>query len=355
MSNIASISAPARSRRQARIHGGVTEPTSFSSPDSSLARRTSAFLLDLYAMSRTYALDRFQQATLSRLRTELPFHSAYWGMLHVPPGGPLTLHHTYVDALPNEFVREWEAVKHKDELAASIVARPGAVSSIRTVDISDPELRIISERFGIRSATSVAVVAPVSKLLTFLSLYRPADQPPFDCNDRCFQEIVMPHVAAAWHANRLHHFESIHAGLDGPRKSFAVADGHGLLHVSDATFSVLMRSEWPAWSGPELPVALCDSITRNCDYDGAQLSVSVHRQNDLILLHARPRTALDRLSPRETEIVVWYGEGLSYKQIAARLGCSPYTVRHHLREIYGKLGICNKAALVRLAGDLGIP
>jgi len=77
----------------------------------------------------------------------------------------------------------------------------------------------------------------------------------------------------------------------------------------------------------------------------------VRRQNDLTLLQVRPRSALDRLSPRESEIVAWYREGLSYKQIAARLGCSPYTVRHHLREIYSKLGVCNKIALIRLAGD----
>jgi hypothetical protein len=162
-------------------------------------------------MSRTHSLDRFQTATLSRLRSVLPFRSAYWGMLHAQPGGPLTLHSSYVDALPNEFVRDWEAVKHKDELAASVVAAPGVAASVRTVDMNHREILIMGRRFGIGSATSIAVAAPVPKLLTFLSFYRPADAPPFDHDDRCVQEFIMPHVAAAWHANWLHHFEGMHA------------------------------------------------------------------------------------------------------------------------------------------------
>jgi RNA polymerase sigma factor (sigma-70 family) len=261
------------------------------------------------------------------------------------------LHSSFVNALPNEFVHDWEAVKHKDELAASVVAAPGVAASVRTVDMNHGEILIIGKRFGIGSATSIAVVAPVPKLLTFLSFYRPADAPPFDRSDRSVQEFIMPHVAAAWHANRLHHFEDMNAGSDEPRKGIAVADRYGVLHVSDATFSVLMRSEWPGWSGPELPLALRDSVGRDCNYDGHRLSVTVRRQKDLTLLQVRPRSVLDRLSPREFEIVAWYREGLSYKQIAARLGCSPYTIRHHLREIYSKLGVSSKVALVHLAGD----
>jgi DNA-binding CsgD family transcriptional regulator len=325
--------------------------TSSSPLDGSLARRTSAFLLELYAMSRTHSLDHFQTATLSRLRSVLPFRSAYWGMLHAQPDGPLTLHDSFVEALPNEFVHDWEAVKHKNELAASVVAMPGVAVSVRTVDMNHREILIMGKRFGIGSATSIAVVAPVPKLLTFLSFYRPADAPPFDHNDRSVQEFIMPHVAAAWHANRLHHFEGMNAGSDGPHKGFAVTDRYGALHFSDAAFSALIRSEWLGWNGPELPLALRDCIAQDCNYDSRRLSVTVRRQKDLTLLQVRPRSALDRLSPRESEIVACYREGLSYKQIAVRLGCSPYTVRHHLREIYSKLGVRNKVALVRLAGD----
>ena len=52
------------------------------------------------------------------------------------------------------------------------------------------------------------------KLLTF-SFHRSADAPLFEDDDRRVQELIMPHVAAAWHANWLHHFEGMHAGSEG--------------------------------------------------------------------------------------------------------------------------------------------
>jgi DNA-binding CsgD family transcriptional regulator len=87
-------------------------------------------------------------------------------------------------------------------------------------------------------------------------------------------------------------------------------------------------------------------------YQGRGLRVGSSREGDLIVFRARPRTPLDLLSTREAEIAACYGLGLSYKEIAARLACSPYTVRHHLRGIYDKLGVSNKAALARLAGQI---
>jgi DNA-binding CsgD family transcriptional regulator len=320
-----------------------------------LARRTGALLLDLYEMARTLPLDRFQDATLSRLRDQLPFRSAYWGMLRVQPRGALTLHCSYVDVLPHDFVRDWEAVKHKDVLAAKVVAVPGVAASTTATSMGHAEFAAMGERFDIASAISVAVGTPVPGLFAFLSLYRPADAPQFDRADRTFQEIIMPHVAAAWHANRLHHVEGLRTGLDRLQEGFGVADRHGLLHASEATFAALMGLEWPRWRGPELPRALRDAVNAGRSYDGRALRVEVARHHDLAVLRCHPRDLTARLSPRETEIVALYREGRSYKEIAAHLGCSPYTVRHHLRAIYDKLGVRNKVALLHRTGGLGAP
>lgn len=318
--------------------------------DPGLARRAGAFLLELHAMSRSVPLERFQPAALSRLRADLPFRSAWWGMLRVRPGVPITLHSNFVDALPNEFVPCWESVKHEDELAAKVLAAPGIATSVETAELRhNASLLVMVQRFGIGSASSVAVVDPGIGVFTFLSLYRGSDAAPFDGGDRCLQEIVMPHLAAAWHANCVHHLEALRAGWERPCDGLAVTDRHGLLHVSDSSFSGLMRSEWPRWDGSALPAPLQDSISRGGRYDGRELSIEASRQHDLAVLRVRPRSVLDRLSRREAEIATWYCEGLSYKQIAVRLGCSPYTVRHHLRAIYDKLGVSNKAALARLA------
>jgi predicted transcriptional regulator len=45
------------------------------------------------------------------------------------------------------------------------------------------------------------------------------------------------------------------------------------------------------------------------------------------------------------EIAQMFSTGASYKEIARDLGIAPTTARHHLREIYRKLGVSDKAAL----------
>ncbi len=52
-----------------------------------------------------------------------------------------------------------------------------------------------------------------------------------------------------------------------------------------------------------------------------------------------------RLSPREREIIVLVGEGLSYRVIADRLGISIATVKTHLARIFEKTGAANKMDL----------
>lgn len=58
-------------------------------------------------------------------------------------------------------------------------------------------------------------------------------------------------------------------------------------------------------------------------------------------LGAKPRSGpreLGRLSKRETEVLRLLGEGLSTRDLAARLYISPKTAEHHVSRIYAKLG-----------------
>lgn len=68
---------------------------------------------------------------------------------------------------------------------------------------------------------------------------------------------------------------------------------------------------------------------------------------------ARPpavQTALAPLSPREAELAELVALGHSNAEIGARLHLSVRTVENHLRSIYGKLQLRNRAALARLLG-----
>lgn len=62
----------------------------------------------------------------------------------------------------------------------------------------------------------------------------------------------------------------------------------------------------------------------------------------------------DSLTEREREVIRLIGQGLSNKDIADRLCISSITVRHHLTNIFDKLGVSNRQKLLIRAHECGI-
>ncbi|MFD2767337.1 response regulator [Micromonospora eburnea] len=74
-------------------------------------------------------------------------------------------------------------------------------------------------------------------------------------------------------------------------------------------------------------------------------------------LAAAPATVHDaapRLTERETEVLRLVAKGLSYKQIAERLGLSHRTVQNHVQNTLGKLQLHNRVELTRYAIERGL-
>ncbi len=61
-----------------------------------------------------------------------------------------------------------------------------------------------------------------------------------------------------------------------------------------------------------------------------------------------------RLTGREIEVLTLAAGGLTYKEIATRLGISTRTARNHLTHIYGKMGIHDRAGAALCAVRLGL-
>lgn len=61
-----------------------------------------------------------------------------------------------------------------------------------------------------------------------------------------------------------------------------------------------------------------------------------------------------RLTPREHEILVLLGRGLTMRQIATRLGISPRTVETHVGKLYRKLEVRTRVQAVSRAASLGL-
>jgi DNA-binding CsgD family transcriptional regulator len=105
----------------------------------------------------------------------------------------------------------------------------------------------------------------------------------------------------------------------------------------------------------ELEVGLQESITTLAEHEGrpeesivADLLASglTQYKHQDVFWHA-----WETLSPREKEVTAYTCLGYTNKQIAARLGISPETVKTHVRNVLYKFNIHSKAKLrVMLAG-----
>ncbi|MDP9355252.1 MAG: LuxR C-terminal-related transcriptional regulator, partial [Chloroflexota bacterium] len=86
---------------------------------------------------------------------------------------------------------------------------------------------------------------------------------------------------------------------------------------------------------------IIDAVRRLCDGESllspretVELFRLVGQQRDR---DRRERAALDRLTPREREVLAALADGLNDKEIAQRLGVGNETVRTHMVNVFGKL------------------
>ncbi len=86
---------------------------------------------------------------------------------------------------------------------------------------------------------------------------------------------------------------------------------------------------------------------RDVNRGGAPMSIKIARR---VVSHfhqiRKPASEVETLTKRESEILENLARGLSYKEIADRLGLSPHTVNNHLRRIYEKLHVQTRTEAV---------
>ena len=87
----------------------------------------------------------------------------------------------------------------------------------------------------------------------------------------------------------------------------------------------------------------------------AQLTVDeMSRSSVSRVKHAQQNKWPDGLTEREREVIRLISQGLSNRDIADRLCISSITVRHHLTNIFDKLGVSNRQKLLIRAHQYGI-
>jgi DNA-binding NarL/FixJ family response regulator len=82
---------------------------------------------------------------------------------------------------------------------------------------------------------------------------------------------------------------------------------------------------------------------------GAPMSMQIARK---VVAHfheiKKPKTEMDRLSPRELEILTLLANGCLYKEISERFGITLSTVKRHIERIYRKLHVRSRTQAAKM-------
>ena len=306
-------------------------------------------LLELYRLSRTVPMAQFQRLALDAIGARLDFDTAWWGMASKVPDQDLEIHASLPYRLPVTYSSLWDGIKTEDTIAQAVLAAPGTTVNFGRKQLyASPGLASLMARFGITSCLCTVTLLNDLNLMCFTSLYRMEGKPAFSESERRYMQLLMPHMTAALTSNWMLHLERTRASrAPASRTALAVVDRRGTLYVADQGLTELLRREWPNWVGPSLPEVLVDHLRAHSAYRGPRLTVRFHAVSDLWLVDLRPVTDAGRLSPREAQIAQRFSDGASYKEIARALQIAPSTARHHLRQIYRKLDVSDKAELAR--------
>jgi DNA-binding CsgD family transcriptional regulator len=340
----------ARALSVKELEQDAPQPCTAVETHGSVAASFGRLLLELYPLALTASIGDFEVQLFSLLREHLDFDSAWLGRSTLIDGTPL-MHSNALYRLNPSFLSNWEDIKYQDPLVPLVKASPGrAVRMLVTDERMCPEFRRFTEKHNMAQLLCVISVDPALNLWTHLSLYRNSLVPRFAEKDIELAELVMPHIASVLNINRVQYLERVMHRTSNQRVSAAICDGAGVMLYADASFADLVLLEWPDWKGGRLPSPLLPALLANerGAFVGAHLSLQAEKLGDMRLVQIRPRSAIDVLTPKELSVARLFGEGLTYKAVARRLGLSPATVRHHLRQTYSKLHIQNKGEIAWL-------
>ncbi|MDR3414553.1 MAG: helix-turn-helix transcriptional regulator [Nevskia sp.] len=300
----------------------------------------------LYRSALSVPPESFRTWALQELQPVVPFDGALWGSGSLPRW---QFHTVATVGLPEDFPRTLEQTHSVNPIIPQLAANLGVSVDMRSVL---PDARFfrseIYERcfkpYGITRILSTAHLDPRSGLYSLLTLYRKERKQVFSDHDRqCQQRATFHLFNAASHAFFLH---LMRTPTDRPAESAAAAIDHeGTFHEAQPRFLEMLEKYFPGRTPYTLPFELPrkgETAVQN------GLCIRCEPLADFNYVFIWPAGALDRLTPREREIVYAVAHGLSFKQAARRIGIAPSTVANHLYRIYRKLGVCSRSELAGL-------
>ncbi|HEY7986722.1 MAG TPA: LuxR C-terminal-related transcriptional regulator [Methylophilaceae bacterium] len=309
-------------------------------------------LANLYQSAITVTPQLFQQTVLEHLDRVIGFDRAWWGIMSREEAG-FELHSSYRYELPAEFEEHWQAIKEDDSLAHDAHTQPRTTIHFNEKGLhSTPGLAELNTGHDLRHALCTSVFLADRKSFLFISLFRSGTNArSFTPEEIKLKQLLTPHLYSCWRTNLLSEIERTRGSNKTSDSASAFVDRQGMIVYADSSFGEMLVKEWPSWKGRRLPdqlLAMMEVAQTPASKRYPNLYIEQHQAGGLSRLDIRLPAPMDRLSNREREVARGFAKAHSYKEIALETNLSPATVRHYLRIIYEKLGINDKAELVRI-------
>ena len=247
----------------------------------------------------------------------------------------------------------WLTIQEEDVIGHAVLRELG-----RTFKFAPPEVddtlgaKWLAHRTGFRNVLCTQVHNDATNQNAFLALSRHDDGARFTSAERRFKELLMQHWDRMATFNRAAYLQRLQDRRRDTNFAAAIVDHAGFVHAHDVGFAGLLKHEWPNWQEPCVPEPLRRQLGRgDRTFQGEIITASASFLGPLALIELTPRSPIEGLTAREREVAHSLAMGKTYKEIARSLGMAPATARHHLRAIYSKLNVSNKAAVVRLFGE----
>ena len=202
--------------------------------------------------------------------------------------------------------------------------------------------------FGTEYLMTVGLDSPLSHTKVFL--FDRTGGRDFTERDRTVLDLLRPHLARRYAQSRaLRRTREMLGLLDGSDRAVVlVEEGDRIAFATEHAHDLLLR--YFGDNGTRLPTRV--SVWLNSASETEDAPLEVHRDKTLVIrlvddaLVLEEQSRSSRLTARQHEILDQVAAGRTNAEIAASLCLATGTVRRHLENIFGKLGVHNRTAAV---------
>ena len=303
------------------------------------------YIARLYRSALAIPADDYRAWALGEWARVVPHDGALWGSGNHKS---LKFHTRTVFGLPDEFPAALEATTGINPIIPRILQNLDTPVDMRSV-IDDKTFfkselyRRTFQPFGITRILATGHLDHRSGLYSLVTLYRKDRDHLFTKAEKDRQKRITFHLF-----NAASHMFFLHLARDRVRpqnSAAAVVDEQGYFHQAQPRFLDMIEENFPGHNQPTLPFAIPD-VSQTIIV--GTFCVCSERAGDMFIVYLWPTGPLDRLTPREHEIVTAIAQGLSFKQAAKKIGVAPSTVANHLYRVYRKLGVYSRTELATL-------